>query len=115
MFFCCDMHLADKTGSKAVDDWLCPSSKVTLSTSRLDTGSNVRSHVIYNRKPPLDAAMSDDAASLTRTFTANRKLRQDLLHTDHVLLVRYILVTFGCLLAILIVIGLVSYCTAVNS
>ena len=99
---------AERSGAKQIDDWLCPTPQrqtgtstrrrsglpATAAVDRLATGQRHRSTADNQAKDGADGRADDENDGLT---------------------IDLLLMTLGILLALLLVVGLASYCRAVRS
>jgi len=102
----CIESSAERSNVKQVDDWLCPTPHVQTSatSTRRRSGSPA-------------AGAVDRQTTGQRHRSADRTTGREDPHSDddEGLTVDLLLVTLGVLLALLIVVGLASYCRAVRS
>ena len=102
------MCVGERSGAKQIDDWLCPSPQrhtgtstrrrsglpATAAVDRLATGQKHRSTTGVQAKDGAEGRSDDENDGLT---------------------IDLLLMTLGVLLALLLVVGLASYCRAVRS
>jgi len=97
---------ANKSGVKHVDDWLCPPRDRLLPSDTLTDKEGRGITASPPARSPLSRKIKD---------TDKADFEGDIDGVGGQLAINLLLITIGCLMLLLVVVGLISYCRAVSS